>query len=159
MPTRRNAPAPRSTGPLVIGFTGTRAGMTPAQTHTVDALLARLAAEHPARPLTALHGDCLGADADFDALCKRRNVPVKILPADIPAMRAHCESEPLAPPQPPLARNRQIVATSNLIIACPRTRDEVLRSGVWATIRAMRRKPGPVYLVIPDGTLTLEPTP
>lgn len=54
-------------------------------------------------------------------------------------------------------RNREIVADSELLIACPRTRDEVLRSGVWATIRAMRRARRPLYLVAPDGALSVEP--
>lgn len=139
--------------PLVVGFTGTRAGMTPAQAEAVDALLGRLAAREPGRALSGLHGDCVGADAEFDALCKRRRIAVKIRPASIPEMRAHCDSEAIAAPKPPLVRNREIVADSEVLIACPRTREEVLRSGVWATIRAMRRKGGPVYLVAPDGEL------
>ncbi len=150
-------PAPPRTGPRVIGFTGARAGMTPAQSRAVDALLARLAERHPERPLCGLHGDCVGADADFDAICKRRGIPVKIRPASLPGLRAHCDSEALAEPRPPLVRNREIVADSELLIACPRTRDEVLRSGVWATIRAMRRARRPLYLVAPDGALSVEP--
>ena len=81
---------------------------------------------------------------------------VKIRPASVAGMRAGCESEAIAEPRPPLVRNREIVADSELLIACPRTREEVLRSGVWATIRAMRRKGGPVYRVAPDGALVVE---
>jgi hypothetical protein len=146
----------RSDAPLIVGFTGARDGMTPAQAHAVDVLLARLADGHPTRALCGLHGDCVGADAEFDALCKRRAIPVKIRPASIPGMRAGCDSEAIAEPRPPLVRNREIVADSEVLLACPRTREEVLRSGVWATIRAMRRKGGPVYLVAPDGTLVIE---
>jgi hypothetical protein len=146
----------RSAGPLVVGFTGARAGMTPAQAHAVDALLGRLADSHPDRALCGLHGDCVGADADFDAICKRRGIAVKIRPASIAGMRAGCDSEAIAEPRPPLVRNREIVADSELLIACPRTREEVLRSGVWATIRAMRRRGGPIYLVAPDGAVARE---
>lgn len=142
--------------PLVIGFTGTRAGVTPAQARTLERLLAELAERHPGRALCGVHGDCLGADADFDAICKRRSIPVKIRPASVPGMRAGCDSEALAAPKPPLVRNREIVADSELLIACPRTRDEVLRSGVWATIRAMRRKGGTVYLIVPEGELVAQ---
>jgi len=130
--------------------------MTPAQAHAVDALLGRFAERHASRGLCGLHGDCVGADADFDAICKRRAIPVKIRPASVPGMRAGCDSGAIAEPRPPLVRNREIVADSELLIACPRTREEVLRSGVWATIRAMRRDGGPVYLVAPDGTLVDE---
>jgi hypothetical protein len=156
MPVRR--PAPRSADALVIGFTGARAGMTPAQAHAVDALLGRIAESHPTRPLCGLHGDCIGADADFDAICKRRAIAVKIRPASIAGMRAGCDSEALAEPRPPLVRNREIVADSELLLACPRTREEVPRSGVWATIRAMRRTGRPLYLVAPDGALVVEGT-
>jgi hypothetical protein len=143
-------------GPFVVGFTGTRAGMTAAQAHTVDALLGRLAEGHPTRALCGLHGDCVGADADFDAICKRRSLAVKIRPSSLARMRAGCDSEALAEPRAPLVRNREIVGDSEILIACPRTREEVRRSGVWATIRAMRRKGGAVYLVAPDGTLAVE---
>jgi hypothetical protein len=146
----------RSDRSLVVGFTGARDGMTPAQAQAVDELLGRLADGHPTRALCGLHGDCVGADAQFDAICKRRAIAVKIRPASIPGMRAGCDSEAIAEPRPPLVRNREIVGDSELLLACPRTREEVLRSGVWATIRAMRRKGGPVYLIAPDGTLVIE---
>lgn len=152
----RGDPGERTTGPVVVGFTGARAGMTTAQVGAVEGLLGRLAEGHAARGLCGLHGDCVGADADFDAICKRRAIAVKIRPADVPAMRAGCDSEAIAGPRPPLVRNREIVADSELLIACPRTRGEVLRSGVWATIRAMRRRGGPIYLVAPDGTIVRE---
>ena len=155
MARRREVPGERG-GPLVVGFTGARGGMTPAQALAVEGLLAGFAAEQPTRGLCGLHGDCVGADADFDAICKRRGIVVKIRPAAIPGMRAGCDSEALAEPRPPLVRNREIVADSGVLIACPRTREEVLRSGVWATIRAMRRKGGKVYLALPDGTLVVE---
>lgn len=130
--------------------------MTPAQAQTLGRVLAELAERHPGRALCGLHGDCVGADAEFDAICKRRSIPAKIRPANVPGMRAGCDSEALAAPRPPLVRNREIVADSELLIACPRTRDEVQRSGVWATIRAMRRKGGQVYLIDPEGELLLE---
>ncbi len=130
--------------------------MTPAQVSAVEALFGRLVEGHASRGLCGLHGDCVGADADFDAICKRRAIAVRIRPADVPGMRAGCDSEAIAEPRPPLVRNREIVADSELLIACPRTREEVLRSGVWATIRAMRRRGGAIYLVAPDGTLVRE---
>lgn len=142
--------------PLVVGFTGTRAGMTRAQAEAVDALLGLLSGREPERALIGIHGDCVGADAEFDALCKKRRIAVKIRPGSIAAMRAGCDSEALAEPRPPLVRNREIVADSELLVACPRTREEVRRSGVWATIRAMRKKGGAIYIVAPDGALIVE---
>jgi hypothetical protein len=159
MATRRTARAAALRGAFVVGFTGTRSGMTPAQAEAVDALLARLAAADPTRPLCGLHGDCLGADADFDAICKRRRIPVKLRPSSLPDMRARCDSEAIAEPRPPLSRNREIVADSDVLIACPFSGAEIVRSGVWATIRAMRRHRRPIYVVAPDGALSVEHAP
>ncbi|MCB9705351.1 MAG: hypothetical protein H6711_25985 [Myxococcales bacterium] len=117
----RPAKAPRvhPEGALVIAFTGARGGMTAAQESALDALLGELAADHPTRTLRGLHGDCVGADAGFDALCKRRSIAVAIRPASIPGMRAGCDSEAIAEPRAPLVRNREIVADADLLIACP----------------------------------------
>ena len=141
----------------IVGFTGSRAGMTAAQRQRVTALLRELIARHASEALCGLHGDCLGADADFDAVCKQLAVRVLIRPATIVAMRAGCDSEVIAPPKRPLARNRDIVADSQVLIACPRGPVEVLRSGVWATIRAMRKKGGPLHVIAPDGSTIAEP--
>lgn len=51
------------------------------QAQAVDDLLARLAASHARGGLCGLHGDCIGADADFDAICKRRSIAVKRAPS------------------------------------------------------------------------------
>ena len=53
---------------LVIGFTGTRNGMSEKQTERVREILSICREE--LRYLCVMHGDCVGADADFDALAK-----------------------------------------------------------------------------------------
>lgn len=125
--------------------------MNPAQTHAVDALLKRLADKYPTRTLCGLHGDCIGADAVFDAICKRRSIPVKVRPATTPRMRAGCDSEVIAEPRRPLVRNREIVADSDLLIACPTIRGS--RQAVWATVQMMQRAGRPIYLVTYDGAI------
>ena len=46
-----------------------------------------------------------------------------------------------------------------MLIACPASADEELRSGTWATIRYARRKLKRIYLILPDGTVQEESMP
>jgi hypothetical protein len=46
-----------------------------------------------------------------------------------------------------LARNREIVAESDILIAAPRNDHEELRSGTWATVRYARQKGIPVVML------------
>jgi len=119
----------------------------------------RLLAAYQTRGLVALHGDCVGADAHFDVICKHNRIPVTVRPANMPAMRANCNSEALAPPKPPLDRNRDIVADSDVMIACPESESEVTRSGTWSTVRAMRKTGRLLYIVLPDGEVRMENEP
>ena len=134
---------------MVIGFTGTRQGMTDAQRATVRSLLLQL------RPELAIHGDCVGADEDFDALCAELTIPRSTLPRTAPdELRAHCErrgAHQAMPPRAHMVRNRDIAAHP-VLIACPWNDVPIHRgSGTWATVRFAHRMGKRVYLVHPDG--------
>lgn len=45
-----------------------------------------------------------------------------------------------------MTRNDRLVELADTLVAFPRTRQEVLRSGTWATIRRARKAGVPVYL-------------
>lgn len=133
-----------------LGFTGTRNGMTETQKATVRSLL------HDEAPDFCVHGDCLGADEDFDTICSFRNIPRGIRPCTFENMRARCDvkgARVLSEPTNPMARNRHIVAQSDVLIGCPPNDTMLSRSGTWATIRYGLKKGIPVYVVKPDGTL------
>jgi len=73
---------------------------------------------------------------------------------------ADCLSRPIGlkqvhvhPPRGYLDRNTDIVKHSHILIGCPSTLNEVLRSGTWATIRRARRIKTPCILIFPDGSL------
>jgi predicted Rossmann fold nucleotide-binding protein DprA/Smf involved in DNA uptake len=84
------------------------------------------------------HGDAEGADRQAAKLA--RQVGLRVV--------KH-------PPKPPgtakelLARNRDIVAAVDVLLATPRTAKEVLRSGTWATIRYARKAHVRVLLLEP----------
>lgn len=139
--------------PYVIGFTGTRRGMTQAQQDevrdqmlTIDILCAGRA--------IGLHGDCVGADADFHVICADLDIDCLIRPCAFDNMRAHCDGEIIAEPTNPMARNREIAKQCDVLIGCPPNDTELKRgSGTWATIRYGVKYGKIVHIVYPDGRI------
>ncbi len=139
---------------MKIGFTGSRQGLTTAQRDTLTKVLHELA------PSEAHHGDCLGADAEFDELCRPLGIAIHIHPPDDPRQRAWRNS--IAPctvhsVRPFLTRNKAIVVACDLLLAAPAGFKEVRQSGTWATIRHARNVGRPLIIVFPDGTIGREP--
>lgn len=133
-----------------VGFTGTRNGMTQAQKDVVRTLLRN------EKPDFCIHGDCIGADEDFDTICSLDNIRRGIRPCTFVDMRAHCDkrgAEILSEPTNPMQRNRDIVAQVDVLIGCPPNDTMLPRGGTWATIRYGLKKGIPVYVVKPDGEL------
>jgi hypothetical protein len=133
-----------------VGFTGTRKGMTAAQKDAVRGLLAAL------RPAECHHGDCVGADAQFHGLAEGAGALLVIHPPTDDSQRAVCRGNRLRPGKDHLARNRQIVDETGLLIVTPRGFQEELRSGTWACVRYARKAERPVHLVWPDGSVRAE---
>lgn len=137
--------------PLVhIGFTGTQVGMTDAQLEGVRHVLH----DHL---FIAHHGDCNGADAQFDTLV--RTLPnchgVEIHPGDTGPKRAFCKPDPardvVHPVQSPLTRNQKIVNAVSCMIACPKEEQMQRRSGTWSTIRYAMNVGRPMVIIFPNG--------
>jgi hypothetical protein len=59
------------------------------------------------------------------------------------------------PPKPYLERNRDIVDSTELLIACPKDMTES-SGGTWATVRYARKQKKPIVVVWPDGSVTEE---
>lgn len=144
-----------------IGFTGTRQGMTEAQIKTVTLIVQY-------KDFYAHHGDCVGADAQFDAIVRttERLRGVVMHPCNLEEWRAYCKPrEPydvVRDPKHPLARNNDIVNESTEIIATPKETSEEIgkhggiekgppRSGTWYTIRAAQEAMKRVSIVLPNG--------
>jgi hypothetical protein len=121
-----------------VGFTGTSRGMTEAQRGAAAALreLGDVAEAH--------HGDCVGADAEFHALCQNLGIPVVIHPPSDPKKRAHCQGGQVLPERPYLDRNRAIVDAGDVLLAAPAEQEGerlLLHLGHGA-LRAQARPPG-----------------
>ena len=120
---------------MIIGFTGTRTGITISQTRQIIDLLD----DKTLNIVEVHHGDCKGADADFHNLCLLRNIKIVIHPPIYPKERAFCKSDFIMPPLQYLDRNVEIVNSCDILIACPKNEQEELRSGTWATIRYAKK--------------------
>jgi hypothetical protein len=133
------------------GFTGTRNGMTDAQKAAVLSVLLK-------QGVTSIsHGDCVGADEDVHLLARMNGVDVNIYPPTDSSLRAFCMgAKYMAEPKTHFARNRDIVDTSDILIATPALMVETDTGGTWYTIRYARKKGKPVLIVWPDGALTKE---
>jgi hypothetical protein len=136
-----------------IGFTGTREGMTENQKQELyKQLLTYLG-----HAIWFHHGCCVGADAEAHEIAFSLNVMkfpythVSFVghPCDISRMTAKMVCESMHKPYRPLTRNRKIVEECDVLIAAPRTINEELRSGTWATIRYARKAGKPVIVLEP----------
>lgn len=126
-----------------IGFTGTQRGMTRRQVVALRQLMTGATELH--------HGDCIGADAQADAIARIFGVPVVIHPPENPSKRAFTAQggDTVWQPLPYLERNHDIVDECDVLIAAPKTPNEELRSGTWATVRYARRIGRPVNILTP----------
>lgn len=143
---------------LHIGFTGTRFGMTHEQRDVIDSLIWNLGGSVRAdlRERDAAHahmGDCQGADKDFYDLCVEHGLwTVGHIPLD-PHHRAFCRYDEARVPLGHLARNREIVHASTLMLATPREATRQVRGGTWYTIDQTIKAKKPLVIVNPDGSI------
>lgn len=137
---------------LLVGFTGTRHGLTPQQANAlIELLIDRDIAEFH-------HGDCKGSDAEADLIACGLGIKRFAHPPTNDSLRAHCLSEVIHTPEEYKARDRAIVLQTGVLIACPRTVHEQKFGGTWYTVGYARTRGRPVVIIQPDGTLVKERT-
>ncbi len=130
---------------MIIGFTGTQVGMNQTQKDLVRAFL------NLHQPSSVIHGDCVGADKDFDDICAELGIKRYSCPSNLTAKRAYTEAIVLGEPAPPLERNLVIVSISNELMACPEGLLEIIRSGTWATIRYAKNMKKTAHIFYSNG--------
>lgn len=132
---------------MSIGFTGTREGMTSAQSQTLAQLLRNEVGEFH-------HGDCIGADYQAHDIAERTgSLTIVIHPPRDPRARAFKKSDHIRPKRAYLDRNHDIVDETDELVATPLTDQVEPRSGTWATIRYALRLKRPVRIIKPNGDI------
>ena len=135
----------------VVGFTGTRFDVTKPQGKMLRQIVQII------KPKEGQHGDCVGADATMHRILRNSKCRITIRPPNDDSERAFCQgANRVMMPKAHLARNRDIVDNSDVLVATPRTVEEELRSGTWATIRYARKRFLPIIIIDPVGKVTTE---
>jgi hypothetical protein len=140
---------------MIVGFTGTRNGLTDAQRTALNAVLTVLFDLcGPSGELR--HGDAVGADSEAHAIARKIGLRIVIHPPTSGTFRAFCPGDLVLTPTPYPNGNKHIVDAAEVLIACPPGQVEETRSGTWSTVRYCRKQGKPVYLVLPDGSVQVE---
>jgi len=142
---------------MKIGFTGTRNGMTPEQCQAFTAIISELPT------FTEFHhGDCIGADDDaadmvhelrqdaedgdtWDIICHP--------PVDETHRAFNKHADQTLPAKPYLARNRDIVDATELLIGCSGVATWQNHGGTFYTMDYAIKRGKPVKVIWLDGTV------
>lgn len=120
---------------MIYGYTGTQVGMSDRQKAGLRWHL--MCAEEGSE---FHHGDCEGGDAEAHDIAFELGLRIVIHPPINERKRAFCQGAALVlPPKDYIQRNHDIVDVLELLIAAPKTDEEELRSGTWATVRYARK--------------------
>lgn len=141
---------------IILGITGTRAGPRPAQTAAAVKFIRGI------KPYRVVHGGAPGFDMIAHGIAEATRTVREIEVHPATEARGHGiilgAGVIVYPELPALERNKIIVKRIYGLLACPKTDDEDLRSGTWATVRYAREAGVPVYLIKQDGTIVPDQT-
>ena len=138
---------------ISIGVTGSREGpVTEEQARAAVSLLDYLYRERHAFYLH--HGDCVGADA-FMAEAERGRYWVISHPSVNDRFRAHAYADETREPKRYLERNRDIVDSSDIVIALPGWSQD-RTGGTWYTIKYARSIRRELIILYPDGSALID---
>jgi len=87
----------------------------------------------------------------FHDICKENDLKIIIHPPNNDFLRAFYKSEFIFEPKEYLKRNKDIVKSTDMLIAFPFTQFEVIRSGTWQTIRYARKLKKKILIIYPNG--------
>jgi hypothetical protein len=132
---------------IIIGFSGTRQGMSGSQRETIAKMLISLNPYGASTPRgKCRHGDCVGADTEFHVLAKSLGYEIEIHPPVETANRAFCKGGKIHPVKRYHDRNKDIVDLSDRLLATP----GILSRGTWNAIEYAKRQGKPVMIIYPD---------
>jgi hypothetical protein len=136
---------------VAIGFTGSREGMKDSVRKLLRDFL------NNAKSLEFHHGDCKGSDEQFHMLLDNLNIKgseIHVHPPNSKGYKANCASKlnnikvVLHESKPYFDRNRDIVDSSDLIIATPKSLNIKRLGGTWWTIEYALEKNKPVMILL-----------
>ena len=119
---------------MKVGITGTQIGVSKKRMDYVYWYLRLFAPEE------FHHGDCVGVDKDSHLIAIGLHIPVFIHPPKDPKKRAWCQNwAKMFSEKPYIDRNHDNVDAVDILLVLPKTMEEELRSGTWATYRYAKK--------------------
>ena len=136
---------------MIIGFTGTRKGMKESSKEVIKEFIVN------GNHTEFHHGDCTGSDEQFHVLVDELNIKgavIHIHPPSTHGYKAYCVRKAnktkvvLHEPKSYYSRNKDIVNSSDLIIATPVSLNIKQLSGTWWTIYYALEKNKPIMILL-----------
>lgn len=133
---------------IVIGFTGTRRGLSEHQRGELEKIFEWYKNKYIIGHV--VHGGCVGADAEFHNVAKGFHRHVRPgysvhNPQDLTFRGDFQGAEKVYPPKPYIKRNKEIVDESDVMIAC--SADNSGKGGTWSTINYTKRMGKPIIII------------
>lgn len=133
---------------MIIGFTGTRSGMSDKQKKEVIEYLKYI--EDNQSITSTLHGGCVGADIDFHHICEKFHREVypghsAKTPENLSHRGKYPDADIIHPSQTHFKRNRDIVDRCDILIATPY--NNIQRGGTWYTINYAEKLDKPTLIL------------
>lgn len=144
---------------MILGFTGSRNGMTAEQCEAFGKLISEL------QPTEFRHGACIGSD-EWAAGAVRMYFGASVRIVAHPgrsvrggknlqyAPKSAALSDEVLTVRPFMDRNFAIVAACDRLVACPNTFARLSSGGTWATIGFAEQANRPLSVIWPDGVVT-----
>ncbi len=130
---------------MIVGFTGTRRGMTDGQCSYVEFILRQLGCTE------FRHGDCIGADSQAAYLVRSMgNIKIVAHPPIRDENRAFVPlrvGDKSLMPKAYIERNHDIVDACEHLLVAPRRNIEEQRSGTWSTFRYAQSCGRPITMI------------
>jgi hypothetical protein len=130
---------------MKIGVTGTREGATDWQLKQVAEYLMSLGTGHELH-----HGDCRGVDVEVAAIARYLGWRIVCHPPELKEQRGYFGSDESREPKGYLARDRQIVDETELLIVVPLQDKWQSKGGTWYTHDYALKKAKPVKIFYPN---------
>ena len=136
-----------------VGFTGTREGMTDIQKYIYTRnFLLIIAKKLPIDRICFHHGLCIGSDDEAHDIAKENNCYIIGHPPLNKRFAVDKIVNEMREPLPYLMRDHKIVDEATIMFGTPNSKQEILKSGTWATIRYARKLHRLLTIIYPDGT-------
>ena len=140
-----------------IGFTGTQKGLTKIQNEVLEVYLDMLITDAVMQSEFEgfHHGDCEGADYEACMIVAQLTDNIHTHPPLNGSKRAFWVTTggTVYPAKEYLVRNKDIVNACTILVVCPETMEEKLRSGTWSTVRYAKKLNKQILIVYPDGSI------